>query len=1124
MSPGEDTTLLAADDAAREAALDVRRSFVVQAPAGSGKTELLIQRILALLAVVDRPERVLAITFTRKAAGEMRERVVRALASAREPVDEASLQPHELKTRELARAALARDRAEGWNLILHPSRLAIQTIDALAQAIALQAPLASGLPPAPRFTDDARPLHLAAARAAIVEAAADDPRWRRLLEHQDNDADALAGRIVDLLARRDQWRTLATAGAGDLRTILERTLRAEVEGELAQIAGTIARADFRPVAAVARAVVAHLGPGDEALARTLEACADAGDAPKLRCEAIDAWRELAGWLLKQDGRELRKSPSKMRGVPVVGQGPGREARRTHYSAVRECLEALGTVPGLSGALATVASLPPTRYDDEVWERIAALLSLLPRFAARLELEFLARREFDFPKGTLGALAALGDADAPTDLLLRLDLRIEHLLVDEFQDTSYAHLDLIGRLVAGWSGDDGRTLFAVGDPMQSIYKFRGAEVRAFVEAITAGAIEGVPVERLTLRRNFRSHSGLVDWVNARFPAVLGGINEPWQGRVAFADAIAVRPVEPGEAVTLDVARDEAAEAAFVVVRVKEALGRGDRVAILVRARTHLGAVLAALRDAAIPYSAVDLDVLADRPAVRDLVALTHAIVQPDDRLAWLALLRAPWCGLVLADLHAIVRAADGTPPGAIDDVAAAPPPALSDDGRARLARVTAAVEEARRDRSVAPLVERVHRAWIALGGPATIGEALDLVAVDDVLGLVAAHERAGDIPDWSAFTARLAEARLSPPPGDDARVQVMTMHKAKGLEFDTVILPGLARGRTRSDSPFMRWRTRRNGLMVGLGRPRGGNHEGVYAYLQTLAAGEDEAELARLAYVACTRARRRLALVAVLKPSTKAPGEWKAPGRGAILGLFDAAILGLAEHPPEGGEGAPGTVAPEPPAIARVPVDWSPPVAQAPLVGSATLRTVEPGLPFDWARERARRLGVVVHQVLAQVGTDGLDRWDRARLAAQAAPIEAALVTEGALPSEAGAEVADVVATVASVLADRRGRWLFDASHADARSEWALTGVDGGDVVHVVLDRSFVADGVRWIVDFKTGTHEGADAADFLDAEAERYRPQLDRYARIVAALDSSLPVRLALYHPRVPGGWREWSP
>ena len=89
-----------------------------------------------------------------------------------------------------------------------------------------------------------------------------------------------------------------------------------------------------------------------------------------------------------------------------------------------------------------------------------------------------------------------------------------------------------------------------------------------------------------------------------------------------------------------------------------------------------------------------------------------------------------------------------------------------------------------------------------------------------------------------------------------------MHKAKGLEFDTVILPGLARGKSRSDTPLLRWRTRRNGLMVGLAKPRGGEHDGVYEYLRRLAADEDGAELARLAYVACTRAKRRLALVAV----------------------------------------------------------------------------------------------------------------------------------------------------------------------------------------------------------------------------------------------------------------------
>src|SRR5258707_15760027 len=100
------------DDADRAAALDAARSFIVQAPAGSGKTELLIQRYLAILADVERPERIVAMTFTVKAAAEMRERVVNALREADSGMPPRS--PHEAKTRELALAVLARDRAEGW--------------------------------------------------------------------------------------------------------------------------------------------------------------------------------------------------------------------------------------------------------------------------------------------------------------------------------------------------------------------------------------------------------------------------------------------------------------------------------------------------------------------------------------------------------------------------------------------------------------------------------------------------------------------------------------------------------------------------------------------------------------------------------------------------------------------------------------------------------------------------------------------------------------------------------------------------------------------------------------------------------------------------------------------------
>src|ERR1700674_3970069 len=134
-SPG---LLPSPDEQRRRTAIDPARSFAVQAPAGSGKTELLIQRFLRLLAVVERPEAIVAITFTRKAAGEMINRIVDALRGAQEktPVEEA----HRQWTRELAEAALRRDRELGWNILDHPARLRVQTIDSLCMAIAAGMP------------------------------------------------------------------------------------------------------------------------------------------------------------------------------------------------------------------------------------------------------------------------------------------------------------------------------------------------------------------------------------------------------------------------------------------------------------------------------------------------------------------------------------------------------------------------------------------------------------------------------------------------------------------------------------------------------------------------------------------------------------------------------------------------------------------------------------------------------------------------------------------------------------------------------------------------------------------------------------------------------------------------
>jgi ATP-dependent exoDNAse (exonuclease V) beta subunit len=176
--------------------------------------------------------------------------------------------------------------------------------------------------------------------------------------------------------------------------------------------------------------------------------------------------------------------------------------------------------------------------------------------------------------------------------------------------------------------------------------------------------------------------------------------------------------------------------------------------------------------------------------------------------------------------------------------------------------------------------------------------------------------------------------------------------------------------------------------------------------------------------------------------------------------------------------------------------------------------------FDWADAVAAAIGTVAHRMLAQIAAEGLDRWDERRLQSERERIVAELGTEG-LEASLRPRAAERVATViARTLADSRGRWLFDPAHADARSEWALAGDDDGQVVHVVVDRSFVSGGYRYVVDFKTGAHLGGDRATFLAQEFERYRPQLARYARIVRAMDKR-PVRIALYHPLVDGGWQE---
>jgi len=451
-------------------------------------------------------------------------------------------------------------------------------------------------------------------------------------------------------------------------------------------------------------------------------------------------------------------------------------------------------------------LPPEKYGEDQWDVLGAITRLLPRAVGQLKLVFQARGQVDFTEVAQGALLALGGTEAPSDLALALDYRIRHLLVDEFQDTSISQYELIARLTAGWEPGDGRTVFAVGDPMQSIYRFREAEVGLFLRARAAG-IAGIVLEPVSLSANFRSQAGIVEWVNGSFGQVMPAREDVAIGSVPYTPSVATREALPGAAVTLHPFFDgdrvgEAAKVAGIIAQARRENANGI-VAILVRNRGHLREIVPQLKDAGLRFRAIEIEELGHRPVVQDLLALTRALLHPADRLAWLAALRAPWCGLKLADLDAL---AGGDTKRTVwelmnDDGRVQ---ALSAEGRARLERVRAVLQTCLDERCRGSLRERVAGAWFALSGPACVEDTTDLEDAEIYFDDLESHEEAGEIADPAAFEDGLAELYALPDLQADERLQIMTIHKAKGLEFDTVIVPGLGRAPRADDARLFVW--------------------------------------------------------------------------------------------------------------------------------------------------------------------------------------------------------------------------------------------------------------------------------------------------------------------------------
>jgi ATP-dependent exoDNAse (exonuclease V) beta subunit len=600
-------------------------------------------------------------------------------------------------------------------------------------------------------------------------------------------------------------------------------------------------------------------------------------------------------------------------------------------------------------------------------------------------------------------------------------------------------------------------------------------------------------------------------------------------------------------------------------------------VLARARPHLAAIIARLQHEQIPFRGVNIDLLQDRQEILDLLSLFRALLHPADRIAWLAVLRAPWCGLTIPALHVICGDTDSTEQKhSIPALIRAHQDRLDAESRRRALRVLSILEHAQTAYatgalagSPAGLALWLERTWHTLGAP----QFLDAESLSNCEAFFAtlAHMPPscfGTLDE--SLNQRLKELYAQPNPrvSEDCGVQLMTVHAAKGLEFEVVLVPQLQRISKRDDPPLFHWliqrcpgRTEEELLLAPIGYKHGDKPR-LYDWVGKKSLRRFEQEEKRLLYVACSRAIHELHLFATI--DLKQNGELSRPKKNTLLAAgwpgLERRIAVAAQPVPTSniltmprtsaaallsGNGVVESLAAtaeQRQVLHRLPSAWFADPVQASKLPYAAASVPSSEIEDAGIASRLARIqGTVLHALLerAATGASG-DHPDWEHLT------DALLRQHGLTRTDTAAARSAILQGMRNTLAHEEGRWLLTAGDSTpgtrslGRKSWTETSwniAKDGRVIGQRPDRVFLAGespeapgtDYLWIIDYKTAAlPEGADRDAFLAASREQYRSQLRSYSELFRKLrdvDEAADRRqhrLAIYHAMLP--WLDWWP
>ncbi|ODN43769.1 UvrD-helicase domain-containing protein [Piscirickettsia litoralis] len=1024
---------------------------------------------------------------------------------------------------------IIRDKQKNWFLCENPTRLRVMTIDALSSQLAVQLPNTSFLGGGFKVAENVEELYQQAALAILLQekpALVVKHAIECFLKHRHNDYQNASILLADMLQSRHVWLPFFESSDSDqARQFFEGALEELINEDLSALFEFFKKESFFNQSA--------LNTIRKISAYTNEPLLNWKSIPAGEKVELSSWQAFCRFFLNQKG-EFRKVFNKKQGIPAVSTATGDEKVQLQqfHKELKEMASELQRVNTRSNGellrlMQRVISLPEPYYRDDDWQLLWSIGILLKELVAKLWLQFGRTRQLDFTQVALGALDALADQRGVTDLALALDYKVSHLLCDEFQDTSKVQLRLFELLSAGWQQGDGRTLFFVGDPMQSIYRFRHAEVEIFLEVRNKGLSEK-ELTPLVLKTNFRSQENIIRWVNHACEQFFPNADNLTTGAVSYSASQASLPKQAcGVEVHLATSDQEETEKAIIIIQNYLASKKQGKVAVLVRSRNHLTDLILALQKSSIAYQAVEIASLAERMISTDIITLMTVLTQPYHRLAWLAFLRAPWCGLTLADLE-IIASYEENLWQVITNYEVL---ALSEDAKVRLARVVPVLSEAFFQRGRLSLRLWVQGVWEALGGSASLSNQNDFNDAMSLFDLLDEEGRQGEI-DLEALKNRISLLKASSQ-HSQARVQLMTIHKAKGLEFDCVILPRLHQGQGQSQQELLLWLSRGYGEPVLAPIPEKRQTQPLYNYIRNLEADKNNHERMRLLYVALTRAKSELHLLGQVKFDKKS--NVKLPVLGSFLRLLWP-LMPPAVEKLQGVENIAKTELTKANEEIfdgcnyRLPSSWALPADHYSLLANRYEYCLDPQARrevhgfdntelspehFHWQAMEERAFGQVCHQLLCAISRVGLPQWQAGKCSDKL--LVSLLRRYGMIGLKKDHALKDIHELMSQIEKSALAIYLLSPERINARSEYVLLNKKYGRMSRHIIDRTFYDEsGVRWIIDFKTAKptfgHHAEQIRIFFEHEKKNYEAQMKRYWQLFIDKGDQ-HVKAALYFP-----------